>query len=171
MNDSDADTGSTPPFAAATPLSSSSTSVPSFFHPFPALPTHHATSPRCSSSSSPSPHFLLLVDDADLAMEQRLLGAMGLAAIIEAHPYDLPEWMPEALEDLAHHIRDEKPIDGPLPFFHSLLLPILFLYVSSSSSPPTSLLLPTSLSHSFSPSSFSSSFCPVFSLRCSNSVL
>jgi proteasome activator subunit 4 len=52
--------------------------------------------------------------DNDEGLKARRRGALGLAALCEAHPYDVPSWMPSALEQLALHLRDPKPIDGML---------------------------------------------------------
>ena len=43
---------------------------------------------------------------------RRKHGALGLSAVLESRPYDVPDWMPEALVLVANHIRDPKPVDG-----------------------------------------------------------
>jgi proteasome activator subunit 4 len=50
--------------------------------------------------------------EGDDGLKARRRGALGLAALCEAHPYDVASWMPTALEQLALHLRDPKPIDA-----------------------------------------------------------
>ncbi len=53
-----------------------------------------------SSSSGPSP----------LELRTRHAGVLGLAAIVGAHPFDVPSWMPNLLLKLATHVNDPAPI-------------------------------------------------------------
>lgn len=40
--------------------------------------------------------------------DQRLGAALGLRAVLESYPYDVPEWMPSALTALAAYTRDKN---------------------------------------------------------------
>jgi len=44
------------------------------------------------------------------AMNLRHAGVLGLAALVGAHPYDVPEWMPAILVKLASHINEPMPV-------------------------------------------------------------
>lgn len=44
------------------------------------------------------------------ALLKRHAGVLGLAALVGAYPYDVPEWMPEVLVRLATHVLDPMPI-------------------------------------------------------------
>lgn len=37
-------------------------------------------------------------------------GVLGLAALVEACPYSVPEWLPEVVDELALHLHDPAPI-------------------------------------------------------------
>lgn len=37
-------------------------------------------------------------------------GVLGLAALVEACPYSVPEWLPEILDEMALHLHDPAPI-------------------------------------------------------------
>jgi len=40
----------------------------------------------------------------------RHAGVLGLAALVQANPYEVPSWMPEVLVQLANHVLDPEPI-------------------------------------------------------------
>ena len=44
------------------------------------------------------------------ALIQRHSGVLGLAALVEACPYSVPEWLPEILDEMALHLHDPAPI-------------------------------------------------------------
>jgi len=50
------------------------------------------------------------VTSADSPLVQRHGGVLGVAAMVAAFPYDLPEWMPGVLTLLARHASDPAPI-------------------------------------------------------------
>ncbi len=50
-----------------------------------------------------------LVFSAGLLLK-RHFGVLGLAALVEACPYSVPEWLPEVLDEIAVHIHDPAPI-------------------------------------------------------------
>lgn len=41
---------------------------------------------------------------------RRHSGVLGLAALVEACPYSVPEWLPEVLVEVALHNHDPAPI-------------------------------------------------------------
>jgi len=41
---------------------------------------------------------------------KRHAGVLGLAALIEACPYTVPEWLPSVLDHISDHLRDPAPI-------------------------------------------------------------
>ena len=41
---------------------------------------------------------------------KRHSGVLGLAALVEACPYSIPEWLPEVLDEMALHLHDRAPI-------------------------------------------------------------
>jgi proteasome activator subunit 4 len=43
-------------------------------------------------------------------LRTRHAGVLGLAAIVGAHPFDVPSWMPSLLLKLASHVNDPTPI-------------------------------------------------------------
>jgi proteasome activator subunit 4 len=43
-------------------------------------------------------------------LRTRHAGVLGLAAIVGAHPFDVPSWMPSLLLKLASHVNDPAPI-------------------------------------------------------------
>eukprot|EP00026_Physarum_polycephalum_P000239 Phypoly_transcript_00239.p1 GENE.Phypoly_transcript_00239~~Phypoly_transcript_00239.p1 ORF type:complete len:1800 (+),score=287.16 Phypoly_transcript_00239:113-5512(+) len=55
--------------------------------------------PKKYTETELSAHFLALIKGTE-----RHAGVLGLAAIIGAHPYDLPQWMPDILVALAHQV-------------------------------------------------------------------
>ena len=54
------------------------------------------------------------ITDTKQPLLDRQHGALGLSALLAAHPYDVPDWMPATLAILASHLRDPSPIDGSL---------------------------------------------------------
>jgi len=50
-------------------------------------------------------------DGSAEAMRKRHAGVLGLAALVGAYPYDVPEWMPDVLVQLAGHVLDPSPIN------------------------------------------------------------
>lgn len=44
------------------------------------------------------------------ALIKRHAGVLGLSALVEAYPYDVPEFMPQILMDLSNHVNDPQPI-------------------------------------------------------------
>ena len=57
--------------------------------------------PAISSSS---------VAPSAVELRTRHAGVLGLAAIVGAHPFDVPTWMPSLLLKLASHVNDPAPI-------------------------------------------------------------
>jgi hypothetical protein len=45
-----------------------------------------------------------------IELRTRHAGVLGLAAIVGAHPFDVPTWMPNLLLKLASHVSDPAPI-------------------------------------------------------------
>lgn len=45
-----------------------------------------------------------------IELRTRHAGVLGLAAIVGAHPFDVPSWMPSLLLKLASHVNDPAPI-------------------------------------------------------------
>jgi proteasome activator subunit 4 len=45
-----------------------------------------------------------------IELRTRHAGVLGLAAIVGAHPFDVPNWMPTLLLKLASHVNDPPPI-------------------------------------------------------------
>ncbi len=45
-----------------------------------------------------------------MELRTRHAGVLGLAAIVGAHPFDVPSWMPSLLLKLASHVNDPAPI-------------------------------------------------------------
>jgi len=41
---------------------------------------------------------------------RRHSGVLGLAALVEACPYSVPDWLPEVLDEMALHLHDPAPI-------------------------------------------------------------
>ena len=41
---------------------------------------------------------------------KRHAGVLGLAALIGACPYTVPEWLPDVLDHITNHLRDPAPI-------------------------------------------------------------
>ena len=41
---------------------------------------------------------------------KRHAGVLGLAALVEACPYTVPEWLPSVLDHISDHLRDPAPI-------------------------------------------------------------
>ena len=41
---------------------------------------------------------------------RRHAGVLGLAALVEACPYTVPEWLPSVLDRISDHLRDPAPI-------------------------------------------------------------
>ena len=41
---------------------------------------------------------------------RRHSGVLGLAALVEACPYSVPEWLPEILDEMVLHLHDPAPI-------------------------------------------------------------
>jgi len=56
----------------------------------------HASSPAAGPSA--------------MELRTRHAGVLGLAAIVGAHPFDVPSWMPNLLLKLATHVNDPAPI-------------------------------------------------------------
>ena len=54
---------------------------------------------------SPSP-----AGPSAVELRTRHAGVLGLAAIVGAHPFDVPSWMPSLLLKLASHVNDPAPI-------------------------------------------------------------
>ena len=44
------------------------------------------------------------------ALMRRHSGVLGLAALVEACPYSVPEWLPDILDEMAVHLQDPAPI-------------------------------------------------------------
>ncbi|XP_061166090.1 proteasome activator complex subunit 4-like [Saccostrea echinata] len=44
------------------------------------------------------------------ALIKRRAGVLGLSALVEAYPYNVPEFMPQILMDLSIHVNDPQPI-------------------------------------------------------------
>lgn len=44
------------------------------------------------------------------ALIKRHAGVLGLSALVEAYPYDVPDFMPQVLMDLSNHVNDPQPI-------------------------------------------------------------
>merc|ERR1712130_329599 len=44
------------------------------------------------------------------ALIQRHSAVLGMAALVQSHPYDIPTWMPDRLVEFAAHIHDPMPI-------------------------------------------------------------
>lgn len=75
-----------------------------------------------STSASASPSLLLATTAADAAaaaavpleteapMRRRHMGVMGLCAFITAHPYEVPDFVPDVFEHLGAHLNDPQPI-------------------------------------------------------------
>ena len=38
-------------------------------------------------------------------------GVLGLAALVEAYPYTVPDWLPEVLDNISVHLNDPAPIN------------------------------------------------------------
>ena len=38
-------------------------------------------------------------------------GVLGLAALVEAYPYTVPDWLPEVVDELSGHLNDPAPIN------------------------------------------------------------
>ncbi len=38
-------------------------------------------------------------------------GVLGLAALVEAYPYTIPDWLPEVVDELSGHVNDPAPIN------------------------------------------------------------
>lgn len=45
------------------------------------------------------------------ALTRRHSGVLGLAALVEACPYSVPEWLPDVLDEIAVHLHDPAPIE------------------------------------------------------------
>lgn len=41
---------------------------------------------------------------------RRHSGVLGLAALVEACPYSVPEWLPDVITEIASHNHDPAPI-------------------------------------------------------------
>ena len=41
---------------------------------------------------------------------KRHAGVLGLAALVDACPYTVPEWLPSVLDHISDHLRDPAPI-------------------------------------------------------------
>ena len=41
---------------------------------------------------------------------KRHCGVLGLAALVEACPYSVPDWLPEVIDEVAQHLHDPMPI-------------------------------------------------------------
>jgi proteasome activator subunit 4 len=44
------------------------------------------------------------------AVRRRHAGSLGVAAVVRAHPFDVPPWLPTLLSGLARHVSDPVPI-------------------------------------------------------------
>jgi proteasome activator subunit 4 len=44
------------------------------------------------------------------AVRKRHAGCLGVAAVVRAHPFDVPPWLPAVLSALARHVSDPVPI-------------------------------------------------------------
>lgn len=52
-----------------------------------------------------------VVRDADMALiVKRHAGILGLCAFVDAHPYEVPEFLPDVLVLLGDHLNDPQPI-------------------------------------------------------------
>ena len=62
---------------------------------------------------------------------RRHSGVLGLAALVEACPYSVPEWLPEVLIEIAAHNHDPAPIQVffLLPFYLNRKLAFLKAHV------------------------------------------
>ena len=49
-------------------------------------------------------------------MKYRHGGVLGLCAFINAHPYDMPSYLPPVIEELDCHINDPQPIPVGIAF-------------------------------------------------------
>ena len=45
---------------------------------------------------------------------RRHAGVLGLAALVEACPYSVPDWLPDILDEFALHLHDPTPIEVQL---------------------------------------------------------
>ncbi|KAI8866946.1 hypothetical protein GQ42DRAFT_127473 [Ramicandelaber brevisporus] len=61
--------------------------------------------PTSTSGKEVTPEFYAL------AIRRRHSAVLGLASLVMAHPYDIPDWMPEALMLIAGAHADPSPID------------------------------------------------------------
>ena len=41
---------------------------------------------------------------------RRHCGVLGLAALVEACPYTVPDWLPDTVDELSTHLHDPAPI-------------------------------------------------------------
>ena len=41
---------------------------------------------------------------------RRHCGVLGLAALVQACPYTVPDWLPEVVDELSTHLHDPAPI-------------------------------------------------------------
>ena len=48
---------------------------------------------------------------------KRHAGVLGLSACVQAHPYDVPDFIPQVLMDLSIHVNDPQPIQVKLTSF------------------------------------------------------
>eukprot|EP01083_Nonionella_stella_P047447 126976_1 len=53
------------------------------------------------------------LDEASRAMLTRHAGVLGLSALVHAHPYTLPDWLPPVLAFMTEFTRDPLPIGPP----------------------------------------------------------
>ncbi len=43
-------------------------------------------------------------------------GVLGLAALVEAYPYTVPDWLPDVVDEISAHLNDPAPINVRLLF-------------------------------------------------------
>src|SRR5690606_30547992 len=49
-----------------------------------------------------------------LAISKKHAGVLGLSAVVLAYPYDVPDFLPDVLEQLSRFTDDPPPIGGPV---------------------------------------------------------
>jgi len=48
--------------------------------------------------------------EAEATLNKRHLGVLGLSALVQSQPYEVPDWLPEVIVTVAHRMDDPHPI-------------------------------------------------------------